>query len=80
MAKTKKMNVEQMLHLVPQDEEVEIHFYAYGIWYASSWADGMKYSEECLKGLRYDCLEATVTAVLVGNPNKRLVIRAEICK
>ena len=59
MATKKRILVKHLLELIPEHEEVEIEFFAYGFHYAYSHDSG-KTSEELKENLNYDCLNAEV--------------------
>lgn len=73
------MKVKEQLKLIEKDQKVNCVFYAYGIFYASSWDDGMVTAGDCLDGLNYTCMNAKVLKInsSMDNPD-RLVIHAEI--
>lgn len=73
------MKVKEQLKLIEKDQKVNCVFYAYGIFYASSWDDGMVTAEDCLDRLNYTCMNSKVSKIniSVDNPD-RLVIHAEI--
>lgn len=60
----KKLKVKDVLSLIREDEKVNCNFTAYGIYYASSWNDGMRTAKDCLEGMNYNCLNAIVTGNL----------------
>lgn len=59
----KKLLVKDILDTIIDDTNVDCRFYAYGIFYASSMADGMKTAKECKEGMNYDCLHAVVSSI-----------------
>ena len=78
----KKLKVQDILNVMSKDQEVECSFTAYGVSYASSWNDGMRTVQDCLDGLRYDCLNALVTGIrlnrTVDNEHHFVQINGEI--
>lgn len=71
----KKISVKDILAFMPDDDKVYVVFYAYGIYYGSSHADGLETVKDCKEQLRYDCLNAHVTSM---SSEDGFVIDAEI--
>lgn len=74
----KKLLVKDVLNIIDDKQVVNCVFYAYGVYYASSFDDGMKTTADCKEGLRYDCLNAKVLKINPSEDGSRQVIHAEI--
>lgn len=74
----KKLLVKDILDIIDDSQVVNCVFYAYGVYYASSYDDGMKTPAECKSGLRRDCLNALVQKINPSQDGTRQVIHAEI--
>lgn len=61
-----KLKVKDILSVMQGEQKVNCHFTAYGITYADSWNDGMRTVAECLDQLNYDCSNALVTGITLG--------------
>lgn len=73
----KKILVKDILELIPEEVNVTIQFFAYGISCCTSEYSG-SVCRELSENLKYDCLNAQVG--MVTNTNNGLWITAEICK
>ena len=60
---TKKITVKDMLKLMPEDQNVIVEFYAYGMHYADNVRDNLPTVKDCLENFRADLLRATVARV-----------------
>lgn len=73
------MKVKEQLKLIGKDQKVDCVLYAYGIFYASSWKDGMETAEDCLNNMNSACINAKVLKLNTSNADPgRLVVHAEI--
>ena len=80
------MKLKQILKVTDPKQRVHVEVYAYGIFYASTVADGMETVGDVIERARKDVLDAKVTFVLAstlnGGNNEFTVlhIQVELCK
>lgn len=74
----KKMKVSDVLSLMDDDTPVACEFYAYGVFYASSYYDGMRTAKDCRDRLNYDCINARVTNINCAGATPMVVIYSEL--
>ena len=72
------LTVKQLLKAIDEDREVNVILYAYGQYYASTFADGMHNVRECLENMNKDCINALVFDVCPGPDGDHIKIKAEI--
>lgn len=80
------MKLKQLLKVTNPKQRVHVQVYAYGIFYGSTVADGMKTAEDVLAQVRKDVLDAKVTFVIATTAEEAehdftvLHIQVELCK
>lgn len=74
MAK-RRVIVKDILNLIPDDKEVLIQFFAYGIHYAFS-EDSGKTCRQLKENMNFDCLHAVVT--VITSKNDAVLLSAEL--
>lgn len=74
----KKMKVKDVLSLMDDDTPVSCQLYAYGIFYASSYDDGMRTAADCRDRMNYDCLNARATNITCAGATPMVVVYGEL--
>lgn len=80
------MKLKELLKVTDPKQRVHVQVYAYGVFYASSEADGMKTAEDVLAHVRKDVLGAKVTFAIATTAEEAeivfsvLHIQVELCK
>lgn len=80
------MKLKQLLKVTDPKQRVHVQVYAYGVFHASTVADGMKTVEDVLARVRKDVLDAKVTFVIATTAEEAehdftvLHIQVELCK
>lgn len=69
--KSRKMKLDTLLEKIPDEQEVVVDVYAYGISYANTLRDGMRTAADVRERCRYDILQAGVYDVQTITWNDR---------